>query len=234
MFFGPAYLLAAYAINNDSPFHVMLIAWVFVGAGSSSMYFAGVTTCAKNFTGNSRGIALALPIAAFGLSSLWESQLVSRVFTDKAGDLIIANVFTFFAGLLTIVGFLGGVGLTIVPTEEEEEETIVRDVESVSGERTGLLSGGSKPITYGAESVGPITRKKEGFLSEATMSFLKDKTMWWFAAGVFLVTGSGESFINNVGYFFSGGRLSLNSANDFPDGDPYPIPVHAKHIIYSR
>jgi len=42
-------------------------------------------------------------------------------------------------------------------------------------------------------------RKKNWLLNEETRRFLTDHTMWWLAAGFFLVTGPGEAFINNLG-----------------------------------
>jgi hypothetical protein len=41
-------------------------------------------------------------------------------------------------------------------------------------------------------------RKKNWLLNYETRVFLQDPTMWWLAAGFFLVTGPGESYINNV------------------------------------
>lgn len=162
----------------------MAAAFWLVGMGTTSMYFSGVTTCAKTFTG-SRGLALSLPIASFGLSSLWESQFVSRVFVDEDGVLMVYSAFVAFAVFLTGIGVLGGVCLQ-VSTEEVGE-----------GERERLLGedGGERGYS-GADSVEVVDEKR--WINAATREFLKDKTMWWFAGGVFLVTGPGEAFINNV------------------------------------
>lgn len=193
-FFGPAYLLAAYAFVHKLPYQIMVLAFVAVGSGTSSMYFAGVTTCAKNFTGN-RGVALSLPIAAFGLSSLWESQLVSRVFADRmTGELMIGNIFLFFSAFLILVGFSGGMGLTVIDNPEAALN---------AAEREGLLEAGSNGgygAIAGVDGIAefPEPADEKGWINRATKEFLKDRTMWWFAAGVFMVTGPGEAFINNV------------------------------------
>lgn len=156
------------------------------------MYFAGVTTCAKNFTGN-RGIALSLPIAAFGLSSLWLSQLVSRVFVDNiTGELMIGNIFLSFSGFLIFIGLSGAVGLTVV---DETEEALG------AAEREGLLEAGSNDPVYGGISRNDTITDPDDpkdWVNRETREFLNDRTMWWFAGGVFLVTGPGEAFINNV------------------------------------
>lgn len=193
-FFGPAYLLAAYAFIHRLPYQVMVIAFVAIGSGTSSMYFAGVTTCAKNFTGN-RGVAISLPIAAFGLSSLWLSQLVSRFFVDNTtGELMIGNIFLSFSGFLILIGLSGAVGLTVVDEAGEAPS---------AAEREGLLEAGSNGPVYGGIG-GHDTRSimdsddQKAWVNREAWEFLNDKTMWWFAAGVFLVTGPGEAFINNV------------------------------------
>lgn len=172
----------------------MVIAFVAIGSGTSSMYFAGVTTCAKNFTGN-RGVAISLPIAAFGLSSLWLSQLVSRFFVNNTtGELMIGNIFLSFSGFLILIGLSGAVGLTVVDEAEEAPSAT---------EREGLLEAGSNGPVYGGIG-GHDTRSimdsddQKAWVNREAWEFLNDKTMWWFAAGVFLVTGPGEAFINNV------------------------------------
>lgn len=213
VFFGPAYLLAAHAFTNNLPFHTMLLAFVLIGCGTSSMYFSGVTTCAKNFTGNSRGIALALPIAAFGLSSLWEAQFVSRAFggdggEGEAGRINVARAFVFFAGLLTSVGVLGGCALTILPEAKGQREDVEESQEN--NEAAPLLRGAAvkRAGSYGTGGNGQVDQevpmgagKKKGLLNDSTRKFLTDPTMYLFATGVFLTTGPGESFINNVCHF---------------------------------
>jgi len=197
IFFAPAYLLAAYAYTHELPYYVMLTAFVFIGAGTSSMYFSGVTTCVKNFTG-SRGLALALPIAAFGLSSLWEAQFISRVFGRADGhELDLEKVFNFFAGFLLVVGVLGSIGLSVV--SDEDLEDLKSDVES--SETEGLLpnTGSSRASGYGAVEVEHDEEKDDGILNAETKRFLFDRNMWYFAFGFFLVTGAGEAFINNIG-----------------------------------
>lgn len=165
----------------------MVLAFSLVGMGTSSMYFAGITTCAKNFTG-SRGLALSLPIASFGLSGLWQSQFVSRVFVGEDGTLMISPAFATFAVFLSAVGVVGGLCLQVFPAE---------DGESGDHEERGRLladDGGERGFGWvdGADD-------DKRWINAATRDFLKDKAMWWFAIGVFLVTGPGEAFINNMG-----------------------------------
>lgn len=238
--FGAGYLLAAFTYRSGAgeavgemthrgwPIGMMIVAFVGAGMGTSSMYLSAVTTCAKNFgRGKYRGLALALPIASFGLSGMWQSQLGERVFYEKnadgsRGDVDVFKYFLFLAFILLAVGLLGTVGLKIV----DEDELIDDAVEEL--ERSGLLESsaffrrGVSDGVYGSFASSEETaeddtassrqrldtaksheeeeaRKKTWLLNEETSRFLKDHTMWWLAAGFFLVTGPGEAYINNLG-----------------------------------
>lgn len=156
IFFGAGYGLAAgvYAAGTGSggafrsgtgevkeggwPFGVMILAFVGIGLGTCTMYLAAVTTCAKNFgRGKYRGIALAIPIAAFGLSGMWQSLVGSYFFRDDTGegDIDVSRYFCFLGGLLFVVGLIGAFGLRVV----DEEELIDEGVGEL--ERSGLLDG---------------------------------------------------------------------------------------------
>ena len=144
--FGLGYLLAALTyragpITSDKgwPLGVMLFAFACVGCATSSMYLAAVTTCAKNFgRGTHKGIALAVPIAAFGLSGMWQTQVGSHFLSKPTSgghdsELDVFRYFLFLAGLLVAAGVLGSLGLRIV-----DEDVLLEDaVEDF--ERSGLL-----------------------------------------------------------------------------------------------
>ena len=230
--FGVGYLLAALTyhagppgIEGGWPFAVMVVAFVGVGMGTSCMYLSAVTTCAKNFgRGKHKGLALAIPIASFGLSGMWQSQVGSHFFARKEdesnGDVDVFRYFLFLAGLLFAVGLVGAVGLRVVG----EEEIIDNAVEEL--ERDGLLQdspylrrsllhdgengngyGTLSPQHHDAEASSLASKlhdsetglKKTLLLNTDTRIFLTDPTMWLLAAGFFLTTGPGEAFINNLG-----------------------------------
>lgn len=226
--FGIGYLLAAFTYKSGAkdiygytaargwPLSVMVLAFVIIGLGTTCMYLSAVTTCAKNFgRSKHRGLALAAPIAAFGLSGMWQSQLGSRVFyenrPDGKGDVDVFKYFIFLAVTLVAVGLVGTVFLKVV----DEEELIDEAVEEL--ERSGLLDNsqffrrGSLDVGYGTSSLEDSSadeeaanarrvedaklqeeeeaRKKTWLLNEETRRFLKDHTMWWLAAGFFFVSG---------------------------------------------
>ncbi|KAF1814342.1 MFS general substrate transporter [Eremomyces bilateralis CBS 781.70] len=236
IFFGGGYLLAAFAYRSGPPaerggegwpFWTMVVSFVGVGLGTSCMYLSAVTTCAKNFgRGKHKGIALAVPIAAFGLSGMCQSQVGSRLLYERTpdggrGDVDVFRFFIFLAAVLCGLGIVGSFILTVV----DEEEMIDEAIEEL--ERSGLLDEhqffrqaadqhgyGSIPrydLSESQENMISDTadvmqtraeeerRRKNWLLNEETRMFLADKTMWWFASGFFLITGPGEAFINNLG-----------------------------------
>lgn len=234
VFFGVGYLLAALTYRAGPPrseggwpFAIMVLAFVGVGMGTSCMYLTAVTTCAKNFgRGKHKGLALAMPIAAFGLSGMWQSQVGSHFFARKEdernGDVDVFRYFLFLAALLFAVGLVGAIGLRVVG----EGEMIDDAVDEM--ERSGLLDNspflqrsllhdGEHPNGNGYGTLSPHHRdaeasslaskphdsdtalKKTMLLNTETRIFLSDPTMWLLAAGFFLTTGPGEAFINNLG-----------------------------------
>ncbi|XRM45517.1 Putative monocarboxylate transporter mch1 [Aspergillus tubingensis] len=148
--FGAGYLLAALAFKSGPPpdaggegwpFWVMIVAFIAIGVATSCMYLAAVATCAKNFgRGKHKGIMLAVPIAGFGLSGMWQSQVGTYFLCDRLedgarGDVNVYKYFLFLAILLFCIGVIGTFALRIV--DENEEKYIDEAVEEL--ERSGLL-----------------------------------------------------------------------------------------------
>jgi MFS family permease len=228
--FAVGYLLAAltyrsgakdiygYTHERGWPVWVMVTAFVIIGLATTLMYLSAVTTCAKNFgKGKHKGLALASPIAAFGLSGMWQSQVGERVLYERRpngqrGDVDVFRFFLFLAFTLLAVGLLGTVFLKIV----DEEDLIDEAVEEL--ERSGLLEDSEffrrSDRNYG--SFGNLSdeeaaaaqaqedakaledeeaRKKTWLLNEETRRFLNDHTMWWLAAGFFFVSGKSSCYL---------------------------------------
>ncbi|WYZ36957.1 hypothetical protein EsH8_II_000463 [Colletotrichum jinshuiense] len=202
--------------GTDWTYPLMIFAFICVGVGTCSMYLAAVATCAKNFgKGKHRGLALAVPIAAFGLSGMWLSQLGSHVFYERlpdgsAGDLDVFHFFIFLAVLLLVVGLVGAFTLKVVDEEEIFEEAVEELERSGLLERSTSFSARSLDRSRGYGAIGQIDDeddeaeddaklRKKLVLNAETRSFLKDRTMWCFALGFLLMIGPGEAFINNLG-----------------------------------
>ncbi|KOS22919.1 putative transporter MCH1 [Escovopsis weberi] len=196
---------------------LMVAAFVMIGAGTCAMYIASLSACAKNFgKGRFRGLALAMPIAGFGLSGMWLSQAGSRVFyeegPDGSRDVDVFRFFLFLAALLFVIGIAGTFFLRVVD-EEELIEDAIEEMES-----SGLLTrpGDSYGATHSSTQEDSNTAAaaaatphhpdhaqamlmKSTLLNAETRRFLTDRTMWAFALAFFLMIGPGEAFVNNVG-----------------------------------
>lgn len=266
--FGIGYLLAAFTYKSGPPpdaggsgwpFWVMIVAFIAIGMGTSCMYLAAVATCAKNFgRGKHKGIMLAVPIAAFGLSGMWQSQLGTYLFYERLedgshGDLDVFQYFVFLALLLLGIGIIGTFALRIV---EDDDKYIDETVEEL--ERSGLLEESDffqprneirQAVEYGTlsgafdeeqstlsdeereqqrletEREEEERRKKNWLLNYETRVFLQDNTMWWLAAGFFLVTGPGESYINNLGTI-----IPTLTPQSYPTGASPPAGSPSTHV----
>ncbi|KAF1347113.1 major facilitator superfamily domain-containing protein [Delphinella strobiligena] len=227
--FGAGYILAAFTYKSGPPalditreahgwpFGIMVLAYVGIGMGTSCMYLSAVTTCAKNFgRGKHKGLALALPIAAFGLSGMWISQVGERLLYEtrsdgSRGEVDVFRFFVFLGCTLLATGIIGTFTLRIVGEDEMIDEAVEELEQSGLLEESAFFRHESHGHVYAAtedrDSDNDSTksrleeeqRKKTWLLNEETRLFLSDKNMWLLAAGFFLVTGPGEAFINNLG-----------------------------------
>ncbi|KAG6009449.1 putative monocarboxylate transporter mch1 [Claviceps maximensis] len=206
-----------HGVGNEWSYPAMIFAFVCIGSGTCAMYIAAVSTCAKNFgKGKYRGLALAMPIAGFGLSSIWLSQFGSRVFYEtkadgSRGEVNVFRFFVFLAVLLTIVGAVGTFLLRVV----DEQDLIEEAIEEL--ETSGFLDGnsllGRSQRGYGAVVANQVNNdealaslkdndarwKKNWVLNAETRQFLTDHTMWPLAFAFLLMVGPSEAFINNMG-----------------------------------
>lgn len=169
--FGVGYNLAAVVYRSGPPpnrggdgwpYWVMIVAFILIGSGTSCMYLSAVVTCAKNFgRGKYRGIAMAMPIACFGLSGMWQSQVGAKLLYERnpdgsKGDVDVPRYFLFLALYLTAVGFVGIFALRVV----DEAELIDEAVEEL--EQSGLLEDSevflhltsSRQLSYGTDANG--------------------------------------------------------------------------------
>jgi hypothetical protein len=165
--------------------------------GTSSLYFSALTTSAKNFVGH-RGLSIAVPIAAFGLSSFWESLIAgSRLFTKDViaagGDVIreldVVQLFHFFAILLGVVGVIGSLGLVVIPPHLPKRI----DSEEAS-EEDALLPRTEESDTSSVMSAQSAWEE----LAAEHRPFLTDRSTYLFGLALMVLLGSGEMFINCV------------------------------------
>lgn len=228
---GGGYILAALAYRQGPleqggwPVWVMVIGFLGVGLGTCTISLSSVTTCGKNFRkSRHRGLAVASPIAALGLSGVWISQVGGRWLTEpgrggRAGNVDVYRYFLFLGGLAIGVGLVGAVALQIVNEEELIEEAAANQMaRSERFEETPLLrdSTHDRPVNFRSVSESqslntsddiqkpmPNASKKTLVLNNEMRRFLTDPAMWLLAVGFFFISGTGESFINNLGTIIS-------------------------------
>lgn len=232
VFFSCGYLLAAITYRNGPTreggwsYRIMVIAFVGIGLGTCCLVLSSVTTCAKNF-GKSRykGLALSLPIVAFGLSGMWLSQVGSQLLYEPKkgggkGDIDVYRFFLFLTGLLFAVGLVGAFTFKVV-NEDELINEAVSELEQggfldESAFNHGTLFHNRSP-TYGTMSRSSSRKSsvakssdnaslpsldaaiKSIILNTETRLFFADPNTWLLAAGFFFASGPGETFINNLG-----------------------------------
>ena len=168
---------------------------------TSALYFSALTTSAKNFAGH-RGLSIAVPVAAFGLSSFWEalvagSPLFGRTVQARGGDVVreldVVRLFKFFAILLGVVGVIGALGLIVIPSHlpkrvEGEEPT----------EEDALLPRAEE--SESSSVISAVSAREE--LTAEHRPFLRDRSTYLFGMALMILLGSGEMFINCVSNLF--------------------------------
>ena len=155
------------------------------------------------------------------------SQLLYEPKPDgRKGDVDAYRFFVFLAIYLFISGIIGFFTLKVVNEEELIEEAVEELEQSgiLEGRPLFQRMTSSGHLQYGTiatddsrrlsvEEMDELRREEEEkkakkleeqrlkswLLNEETRRFIADSTMWWLAAGFFLVTGPGEAFINNLG-----------------------------------
>ena len=230
LLFAFGYVLAAFTYRSgppDShgwPYGVMILAFVGIGLGTSSMYLSAVTACVKNFgRGKHKGLTLAVPIAAFGLSGMWQSQIASQLLYEESssgvkGDIDVFLFFLFLGITLCSIGIIGTFLLQVVDDEEIIDEAVnelersgfleespffepLNSHDSGRSQGYGTVSPTRHPEEPLSQSLASLSNvdKKTWLLNGETRRFLTDHSMWLLAIGFFLVIGPVETFINNLG-----------------------------------
>lgn len=151
--------IEAYDSHTLVPY--MVLAFVFIGAGTSFLYLSAVSTCAKNFgKGKYRGLMLAAPLTSIGLGGILVSQFGSHFLCERnpdgsRGEVNVYHFFIFLAVLLSIAGVFGGFFLRVI----DEDELIDDAVDEL--ERSGFLDDTDiyrRPSRTGSDVFGRSSR----------------------------------------------------------------------------
>lgn len=216
--FTPPYLIASYIAalppaEAANYYHALAACFACIGTATSSLYFSGVITCAKMMP-KSPGLAISAPVAAFGLSSLWQSQVLQALFQNEQGDLSLPLSFRFFAVLYLLTGTLAYLGSSVIGqlgcrTAAESELPLQQPEQVLSDDASQKLAliDHIEDTSYDslANSEDDLIYKRH----ENVGQFLMDKTVWLMFGAFVLTSGPLEMFLNNMG-------MVINTVPDGP------------------
>lgn len=190
----PAYFVASLAYTRRWSPWVLVCCYALLGSATVALYLSGLSTVAKNHP-NSRGLSMALVTASFGLSGLWETQVVNIFYRSKVtGEINIRAMYLSFGVLLSLVGIFSSFNLRIVDHHSyysHIEDVSSQGFESESDEETALLS--QSAILEPSDKLSQADRMR---------AFLRDHSSWWYFLAFILLAGPGEVFTNNLGAMF--------------------------------
>lgn len=171
----PAYYVASLAYAKHWPPSVLVVCYACLGSATVALYLSGLSTVAKNHP-DSRGLSMAVVTSAFGLSSLWEAQVVDRLYRDRGGQIKVEAMYISFGLLLSLVGLFSACTLRnidqIQPGDNGARVAAEYNSESddeEANERSTLLTGSA--ILEPSDKL---------HLADRVRVFLKDHSSWLY------------------------------------------------------
>ncbi|KAG2157356.1 MFS general substrate transporter [Suillus clintonianus] len=200
-------------LPSASSFHHLTVYFFIAGLGTAFSYFSSLFAACKNFPGFI-GIASGTSITLFGLSPMFISILASRFFSHPDEGLDVTRFLRFLALFCGAVHLFGAFTLHIIPLPEDPPSAVLEDPEgSVHvDEQTALLQGkrnGAAEVETRIVAASPV---KGG----SAVDLAKDHYFWALAFVLFVILGSSEMVISNIGTIV----LSLASQTSSAIMDP--------------
>lgn len=181
---------------SASAFHHLTIYFFMAGLGAAFSYFSSLFAACKNFP-DFIGIASGTSITLYGLSPMFISILASRFFSHPDEGLDVTHFLQFLALFCGAVHLFGAFTLHIIPLLEDPPSSVLEDPEeSVHiDERTALLHGKhnrTAEVETGIIVASPIK-------GSSVVDLVKDHYFWALAFVLFVILGSSEMVISNIG-----------------------------------
>lgn len=194
--FAPAYFVSAWVYTNGSPSidttitnaHIYLsICFCSIGCATSALYMSCLTSCARMLPKNT-GLAISAPVAAFGISSLWQSQLLPKIFghSKKTGLLNIESILIFYGFLYILTGLVATAAIKIARVDHVED-----------------LDVGRNHSILDEEAESEVVLTNEPSQKERFILFLLNHETWILLAAFVLLSGPLEMYLNNIGALLS-------------------------------
>ncbi|KAG1756522.1 MFS general substrate transporter [Suillus paluster] len=182
-------------VPSASSFHHLTVYFFIAGLGTAFSYFSSIFAACKNFP-ELIGIASGTSITLFGLSPMFISILASRFFSHPDEGLDVTHFLQFLAILCGAVHLFGAFTLHIIPLPEDLPSVVLEDSESPAhvDEQTALLHGkrNHAEVEVGAVAVSAVN-------DSPVIDLVKDHNFWALAFVLFVILGSSEMVISNIG-----------------------------------
>lgn len=183
--------------SSDSSYRRLAFYFLICAAGTVCSFLSAVVTASKNFP-HYIGLATGTSAALFGLSPTFLSILATRYFSRPDTGLDVTQFLRFLALLSGFVHLVGAFTMHVQPPVEEclskPFDTDTEDPAELADECTSLL-----PKTSSAASFDVTPATDEDLRSQSALDMLKDFNFWILAFIVFVILGSCEMVISNIG-----------------------------------
>ncbi|KAJ8593008.1 MFS general substrate transporter [Rhizopogon salebrosus TDB-379] len=184
------------ALPSASSFHHLVVYFFIAGLGSTFSCFSSLFAASKNFP-EFIGMASGACAALFSLSPMLISILASRFFSHPDEGLDVIRFLRFLAVTCGAVHLFGGFTLHIIHPPEQLSTVALEDFEwsARADERTALLQGTRNNATEVEVGIVPVSVAKD----DSIFALFKDHTFWVLAFIMFVMLGSSEMVISNIG-----------------------------------
>lgn len=183
-------------VPSASTFHHLTIYFFIAGLGTAFSYFSSLFAACKNFP-DFIGIASGTSITLFGLSPMFISILASRFFSHPDEGLDVTHFLQFLAIFCGAVHLFGAFTLHIIPLPENPPSVVLEDPEgSVHVDEQTALLRGKRSRTAEIETDVVVASPIKG---GSVVDLAKDHYFWALVFVLFVILGSSEMVISNIG-----------------------------------
>ncbi|ANB15660.1 Mch1p [Sugiyamaella lignohabitans] len=205
--FTPAYLVSAYVYSNHGSYKLLAGSFALVGTATSALYVSALVTCARMYP-HSTGLAISAPVSAFGISSLWLSQVIPKLFRTNAAStdsaLNVTGIFIFFAFMYLVMGVVGYIAAKL------------GDVDGSDVSKKSSTEGEDEPDTseQRLSSEGNLNSHPSDHLTqrERLKVFIVSHETWLLMLAFVLTSGPLEMYLNNIGAIID----TMSTGRDLP------------------
>ncbi|RUS35021.1 major facilitator superfamily domain-containing protein [Jimgerdemannia flammicorona] len=222
IFMSIGYIAMALTYNQSlfsDSFGFMSIYFAVVGMGSTCSYMSTISTLAKTFTNNSRGVAFGVPIAIYGLSAFIWTTVGHFFFVSASGTLNIYPFLLFLAVATSAINLNSAIAFGNLTFSAEDQKGKAPEPDAVVVVAQAPSVSRAKPQTSRASTPTestPLVIEDEIYVQEdlvvaqiygdpdmSGFAFLKHSEVMAFILSFIFFSGPGLMIINSVGAIIS-------------------------------